>query len=433
MILSAFFVFGFSIVSSLLGLFTTGVFRLPMFEPPSVHTERPGYIIADRAAEAAWLVIQQTSVWMTIQLAKGEGMMPLSKVHSGSARQASLWQLRMRTLVGMLAGWLAFSGLVLAQEEDKRTLGHFPLPETGNVIGDTYRVSVADQEQTLIDIARQHNLGYREIVRANPDVSLWIPGEGTEVTIPGRFILPEAERTGIVINIAELRLYYYPEVGDGETSRVETYPIGIGREGFDTPLGVTETTMNIKNPAWYPPESVQREARERGEEAPSVVPPGPDNPLGDHAIILGFDGYLIHGTNQPDGIGMRASRGCIRMFPEDIESIFDRVPAGTQVQIVDQPIKIGLGSGRPLVQVFPPLGEEKHDMSTLADTLARLDQLGSEGIALDYGQLARLLDASSGRIMALSPAPPDEPESQEEDLRYGIYAELAHSGKDRQP
>ena len=107
LILSAFFVFGFSIVSSLLGLFTTGVFRLPMFEPPSVHTERPGYIIADRAAEAAWLVIQQTSVWMTIQLAKGEGMMPLSKVHSGSARQASLWQLRMRTLVGMLAGWLA--------------------------------------------------------------------------------------------------------------------------------------------------------------------------------------------------------------------------------------------------------------------------------------------------------------------------------------
>ncbi|MAX31623.1 MAG: hypothetical protein CME72_00950 [Halomonadaceae bacterium] len=359
--------------------------------------------------------------------------MTLSKAYSGTAGKISLWQLKIRALVGMLACSLALSGVALAQKQDESPLGHYPLPETGNVIGDTYRVTVKDQKETLLDIARQNNLGYREIVRANPDVSLWIPGEGTEVSIPGRFILPDAERTGIVINIAELRLYYYPEVGDGETPRVETYPIGIGREGFDTPLGVTETTMNIKNPAWYPPESVQREARERGEEAPSVVPPGPDNPLGDHAIILGFDGYLIHGTNQPDGIGMRASRGCIRMFPEDIESIFDRIPAGTQVQIVNQPIKIGLDGGRPLVQVFPPLGEEEHDMSSLADTLTRLDQLGSEDMTFDYGQLESLLDASSGRIVALSSAPADEPESQEEDWRYGIYAEVAHLGKDRQP
>ena len=355
--------------------------------------------------------------------------MTLSESHSGTARKSPGWQLRTRTLMGVLAGWLALIGVAQAQEENKWPLGHYPLPEKGNVIGDTYRITVEDREETLLDIARRHNLGYREIVRANPDVSIWIPGEGTEVTIPGRFILPAAERTGIVINIAELRLYYYPEVDDDETSRVETYPIGIGREGFDTPLGVTKTTMNIKNPAWYPPESVQREARARGEEAPSVVPPGPDNPLGDHAIILGFDGYLIHGTNQPDGIGMRASRGCIRMFPGDIESIFDRVPAGTQVRIVNQPIKIGWHEGQPLVQAFPPLEGEGNSMSTLVETITRLNQHKAEGWSFDYEQLRGLLDDPSGRMVALNPKPEpaSDPDKTHDTDYQGIYAEIALS------
>jgi L,D-transpeptidase ErfK/SrfK len=161
--------------------------------------------------------------------------------------------------------------------------------------------------------------------------------------------LPDAERTGIVINIAELRLYYYPEVREGETPRVESYPIGIGREGYDTPLGITETTMRLEDPAWYPPRSMREEAAERGEPPPEVVPPGPDNPLGRHAVLLDIPGYLIHGTNDPDGIGMRASRGCIRMFPEDIETVFNNVSVGTQVNIIDQPIKVGWQDGQPLV------------------------------------------------------------------------------------
>ncbi|MAR74677.1 MULTISPECIES: L,D-transpeptidase family protein [Halomonas] len=351
--------------------------------------------------------------------------MALSERHSSTARKGPWWQLRARSVVGVLVGWLALISVAQAEEENEWPRGHYPLPEEGNVIGDTYRITVDDRGDTLLDIARRHNLGYREIVRANPDVSLWIPGEGTEVTIPGRFILPDAERTGIVINIAELRLYYYPEVDDGETPRVETYPIGIGREGFGTPLGVTETTMNIENPAWYPPESVQREARARGEKAPSVVPPGPDNPLGDHAIILGFDGYLIHGTNQPDGIGMRASRGCIRMFPEDIESIFDRVPPNTQVQIVNQPIKIGWEEEQPLVQAFPPLEEEGHSMSALEDTVTRLNQRGVEGLSFDDGQLRGLLDDPSGRMVSLNPKPAPEPDRKHDTGYKGIYAEIA--------
>lgn len=291
------------------------------------------------------------------------------------------------------------------------------------MIGEAYTVTVEDHEDTLIDIARRHNVGYEEIVRANPDVSIWIPGEGTEVTIPGGFILPDAERTGIVINIAELRLYYYPEVGEGETPRVETYPIGIGREGYDTPLGITKTTMRLEDPAWYPPRSMREEAAARGEPAPAVVPPGPDNPLGRHAVLLDIPGYLIHGTNDPDGIGMRASRGCIRMFPEDIESVFHNVPVGTQVNIIDQPIKVGWQDGQPLVQVYQPLEEQEHGMSALIETIARLNEGNANGQAFDYEQLRRLLDEPSGQVVALEPPP--EPEPDEAPALNGIFEELA--------
>ncbi|WP_176212822.1 L,D-transpeptidase, partial [Halomonas sp. BC1] len=199
------------------------------------------------------------------------------------------------------------------------------------------------------------------------------------------------------------------------------------------PLGVTETTMNIKNPAWYPPESVKREAEARGETAPSVVPPGPDNPLGDHAIILGFDGYLIHGTNQPDGIGMRASRGCIRMLPKDIESIFDRIPPGTQVNIINQPIKIGWEGGQPLIQAFPPLGEEEHSMTALTETMTRLNQYNVDNVNLDYEQLSDVLSLSNGLITPLHPKQEQEPQrhSPEEKAIKGIYEDLVLTSSQR--
>ncbi|ATJ83334.1 L,D-transpeptidase family protein [Halomonas beimenensis] len=303
--------------------------------------------------------------------------------------------------------------------------GHYPLPERGDLIGEDYTVE-AGAEETLLDLAREHNLGYKEIRRANPDLSVWMPGEGTEVVIPAQRLLPPVPREGIVINLAELRLYYYPEVEEGEAPRVETHPIGIGREGFDTPLGKTETTMRIENPAWYPPESVRQEAAARGEQAPAVVPPGPDNPLGDYAILLGFDGYLIHGTNRPDGIGMRASRGCIRMFPEDIESIFARVPVGTQVNIIDQPIKAGWHEGTPYVQAYQPLEVQENGMAHLLDTLTLLGQpVGGESMALDYQQLRGVLDAADGQAVAIRPAPEPQPVVAEAKSETGgIYEHL---------
>ncbi|MGQ4877665.1 L,D-transpeptidase family protein [Billgrantia sp. LNSP4103-1] len=301
--------------------------------------------------------------------------------------------------------------------------GHYPLPEQGDVIGEDYAVEV-EGEETLLDVARKHNVGYEEIRRANPDVSVWLPGEGTKVTIPGRFLLPPVEREGIVINVAELRLYYYPSVEEGETPRVETYPIGIGREGFDTPLGKTETTMNLKDPAWYPPRSVREEAAERGEEAPAVVPPGPDNPLGSHAILLEIPGYLIHGTNKPDGIGMRASRGCIRMFPEDVASLFERVPVGTQVHLINQPIKAGWDGDMPYVQVYEPLEEQEAGMAALMETLTMLERDGGEpSTPLNYELLRELLENPSGEVAALTPATTPEPEPEEEHSEEGLFWE----------
>jgi len=230
--------------------------------------------------------------------------------------------------------------------------GHYPLPQYGDLIGEMYVARVRENE-TLVDIAREHNVGFEEIRIANPNVSIWAPRPGTEVLIPARHILPDAPREGIVINLSEMRLYYYssPEV-------VETYPISVGREEFATPVGVTRTTVKVRDPSWTPPRSMREEAAARGGPPPEVVPPGPDNPLGRHAILLDLPSYLIHGTNQPDGVGMRVSRGCIRMFPEDIESLFDRVPAGTRVNIIDQPFKAGWSEDNVLyVQSFPQLEE----------------------------------------------------------------------------
>ncbi|TVP80253.1 MAG: LysM peptidoglycan-binding domain-containing protein [Thioalkalivibrio sp.] len=253
----------------------------------------------------------------------------------------------------MLALCLFFPGGVAAESVDGVwPRGHYPLPQYSDLIGEIYVVPVREDE-TLVDIAREHNVGFEEIRIANPNVSIWAPRPGTEVLIPARHILPDTPREGIVINLSEMRLYYYssPEV-------VETYPISVGREEFATPVGVTRTTVRVRDPSWTPPRSVREEAAARGEPPPEVVPAGPDNPLGRHAILLDLPSYLIHGTNQPDGVGMRVSRGCIRMFPEDIESLFDRVPPGTRVNIIDQPFKAGWSEDNVLyVQSFPQLEE----------------------------------------------------------------------------
>ncbi|MCG6656367.1 L,D-transpeptidase family protein [Halomonas campisalis] len=333
---------------------------------------------------------------------------------------ASLARRTARCAIILGLGALLSTAALANAEEREWPRGHYPLPEYGNVIGEVYTVTV-DEGQTLIDIARRHNVGYEEIRMANPDISLWAPFEGTEVTIPAQHILPDAPREGIVINLSELRLYYYSEPGV-----VETYPISVGRDGFATPVGITRTTVKVKDPAWSPPRSMREEAAARGDPPPAVVPPGPDNPLGRHAILLGLPSYLIHGTNMPDGVGMRASRGCIRMFPEDIESLYERVPSGTKVNILDQPFKAGWSEDGVLyAQSFPQLEENQGAFEPILNAIEVVTKaFGEEHPPVDYKRLRSLVENPDGLVVSLLRAAEPEPEPQPTPQSDGLYQEL---------
>ena len=228
---------------------------------------------------------------------------------------------------------------------------------TGNVVGEL-QVTKAQAEDTLPDIARRFNLGYEEIVRANPGVDPWLPGDGTEIVLPTQFVLPDAPRKGLVINLAALRVYYFPPHQDGKPQQVITHPIGIGKVGWSTPEGVTKVTSKRKDPVWTPPLSVRKEHKENGDPLPARVPPGPDNPLGAYMMTLGWPSYLVHGTNKPYGVGMRSSHGCIRLYPEDIALLFNDIPIGTEVRVVNQPLVYGWHADNLYVQVFPALEDD---------------------------------------------------------------------------
>ncbi|MCY4450461.1 MAG: L,D-transpeptidase family protein [Immundisolibacterales bacterium] len=204
-------------------------------------------------------------------------------------------------------------------------------------------------DDTLLDVARRFGMGIEEMKLANPGVDLWLPGEGTAIRLPARFVLPSGPRRGIVINVPEMRIYYYPKNG----GPVQTWPIGIGRLEYETPLGKTSVVRKKVGPAWYPTDTIREEYAARGEPLPRVVLPGPENPLGSHAIYLGLPTYLIHGTNRPYSIGMRVSFGCVRLYPEDIVELYDLVAPGTPVSLVDQRVKAGWLGDELYLEVHP--------------------------------------------------------------------------------
>jgi L,D-transpeptidase ErfK/SrfK len=241
-------------------------------------------------------------------------------------------------------------------------------PEHDEVIGEL-QVTYVEGEDTLPDIARRFNLGYEEIVRANPGVDPWLPGVGRQIVLPTQFILPDAPREGLVINLAQLRVFYFPKAEEGEPQSVITHPIGVGKVGWSTPEGSTKVVSKMKNPTWYPPASVRKEHREAGDPLPAKVPPGPDNPLGAHMMRLGWPSYLIHGTNKPYGVGLRSSHGCMRFYPEDIAQLYEEIPIGTKVTVVNQPFVFGWGKDALYAQAFPVMEDDTREHPQAADVL----------------------------------------------------------------
>ena len=277
-----------------------------------------------------------------------------------------------------------------------------PEPEgeirSGDMIG-ALRHVVASHEDTLLDLARANSLGYVEMIAANRGIDPWVPGESTPIVLPTAHILPDAERQGLVVNLAEHRLYYFGPPG----TEPATFPLGVGREGWSTPLGTTEIVRKKERPTWFPPESI----RAKNPNLPKVVPPGPHNPLGSHALYFGWPRYLIHGTNRPWGIGRRVSHGCIRLYPEDIAQLYELVPIGAPVQVINQAIKIGWHDGELHVEAHPEAGQADElestgkiksvDARSRNDALYRITTLaGAARDRLDWHHIRRAFDERSG-------------------------------------
>jgi len=281
---------------------------------------------------------------------------------------------------------------------DPIAANHFVLESPDHSVIGVPQIVFTHREDTLSDLARAYGLGYDELIAANPGVDPWLPGDQTPILLPTQYVLPNVPRRGVILNIASKRLFYFPVVSDGQPQVVKTYPIGIGRVGWETPLGATTVTAKAKNPSWFVPASVRREHAEMGDPLPSVVPPGPENPLGTRVLKLDMPGYLIHGTNQPYGVGMRVSHGCVRLYPENIELLYELVDIGEAVMIVNEPYLLGWRDGEMYFESHTPLEDDTTSPANRLDSLLQ-DQENQAGAPLrqaDKDQLHAIASVASG-------------------------------------
>jgi L,D-transpeptidase ErfK/SrfK len=300
----------------------------------------------------------------------------------------------------------------------------FSIAKDSRIVGGFATINVQEGD-ILPDIARHFGLGYNDITIANPAISPWTPETGARVLLPLRFILPDAPRKGIVLNLANLRLFYF---SPKQPNAVLTYPIGVGRDGWNTPLGQTTIVAKAVKPTWTVPESVRREHAAKSDPLPKAVPPGPDNPLGEYALRLGFSSYLIHGTNKPYGVGMQVSHGCVRLYPEDIDVLFKKTSVGTPVRIVHQPYMAAWDGDMLYLEAHEPLqkwaGQKKQQQKSLLQQLRKI--AAEKGVAVDWEKVSRILQRADGiptPILAGSPELPElaahAPEVQHPGHFYG--------------
>jgi len=270
---------------------------------------------------------------------------------------------------------------------------------TDSVVGGDKSVTTV-YEDTLYDLARTYSLGSEELIRVNPGVDPWLPGAGKQITIPDRHILPPGPREGIVVNLPEHRLYYFPKPVRGKPVEVITYPVSIGKMDWHTPIGLTHVIAKIKNPIWYPPESVRKEHAAAGDPLPPFVPPGPDNPLGAYAMRLaaGNGTYLIHGTNNPIAVGLAVTHGCIRMYPDDVAALFPMIPVGTPVRLINEPVKVAWVDGELLLEAHPPVDAEGQSFEPNVDQFSQLLQaaVGDNTVAIHWDYAREVLQKADG-------------------------------------
>jgi L,D-transpeptidase ErfK/SrfK len=279
----------------------------------------------------------------------------------------------------------------------------FVLPPAGTEVVGAVHVVHARNGNTLLDIARHYDLGYQEITAANPGVSIWLPPADARVVVPTEFILPPKPWAGIVVNVPERRLFYFPRPRHGEAPRVITFPLGIARAGWPTPLGRTRIIAKFRNPAWIVPKSIQREHEQQdGRPFPRYFPPGPDNPMGMLALETGFAEIFIHGTDKPWGVGMRPSHGCLHLYPEDAATLFPMVPRGTPVRIINAPVTAGRRDATLYVAAFDPVADYADPESLPTHAIAALIPYLPHGAdpllssAIDLQQLQAAVKRRSG-------------------------------------
>jgi L,D-transpeptidase ErfK/SrfK len=267
------------------------------------------------------------------------------------------------------------------------------------VVGEDQTVTTV-YEDTLYDLARTYSLGSEELIRVNPGIDPWLPGAGKTVLVPSRHILPPGPHLGIIVNLPEHRLYYFPKPKRGAPQQVISYPVSIGKMDWRTPLGVTHVISKEKDPVWIPTDSVRAEHAADGDPLPARVPAGPNNPLGAFAMRLaaGNGTYLIHGTNNPIAVGLAVTHGCIRMYPEDVAALFPQIPVGTPVRIINEPVKVAWVDGELLLEAHPPVDAQGQSFEPDVDQFADLlrTAVGDSTVAIHWDYAREVLQKSDG-------------------------------------
>jgi L,D-transpeptidase ErfK/SrfK len=293
----------------------------------------------------------------------------------------------------------------------------FQLSDGQNMVGTIAAINTQEND-ALPDVARHFGLGYNDISIANSKIAPWTPEPGSRVILPLRFILPDAPHEGITLNLANMRLFYYPKK---QPDKVFTYPIGIGRQGWNTPMGKTSIVAKNANPSWYVPESIHREHAEKGDSLPKVVGAGPENPLGLYAMRLGIPGYLIHGTNKPYGIGMQISHGCVQLYPEDIEVLFKNATVGMPVRIIHQPYLTAWHQDMLYLEAHEPLEKWAKDNAKLKKQVVKqLHEISAKkSVAVDWQKVERIFQRSDGIPTPILVQSPDVAEISATALQLG--------------